>query len=492
MRFSLLTLLCAVIFWLTSPATALATPTQFGNSGLLSLPDAQTLNEGNICVGLWTNCGFGGEGNGVIVPTALTLGLGTFMEAYGSYPNLLFNNDEDVSGRGFANLGFKFRAYGKRADPLRIGLDFQVRRTVSDNPEREGLIDYATTAIGSYNKENYGAHAVVGYVINDSPDGFSYDNQMVFGGGLEYYPINRLRGLAEFSYETEKGDGLAGASELTVGFQYFLTPHLTLNFGTGFGFSDASPDLRVLFGLSTCQGVGTFNRPVPKLLTADKAEEVKPAEPAKKIRIKTLSPLTSQAEGSGSPTGQLELPLPEPKEQVLIKPEEKLPPIDLSRQDAAVSPLVLPPPNTEGPLFMAPFKATLLRKFRLPEQAFNANQYDLSPEGQEYLAYIAEQLRRERDRYLIRVEGFTDNIGSEQYNQQLSLQRAITAATVLVLKNGLDPNRTFVKGFGEGQPLTDNDSEEGRAQNRRVELLVLMPLPDDLQTETAPAATVQN
>lgn len=491
MRFFFKILLCVVTLSVVATSSVLATPTQYGNSGLLSLPDAQTLNEGNICVGLWTNCNFGGESDGAIVPATITLGLGTFMEAYGSYPNLLFNNDEDVSGRGFANLGFKFRAYGKRADPLRLGLDFQVRRTVSDNPEREGLIDYATMAVGSFNRENYGLHAMAGYLANESPENADYDNQMIFGGGVEYYPVNRLRGLAEFIYETDKSDDLEGVSEVTVGFQYFMTPHLTLNFGTGFGLSDTSPDLRVLFGFSTCQGVGTFNRPVPKLLTAESAEAAIPKEAPKKIKIKTLTPL-SRMEGDSSPTGQLELPLPEPKEQVLIKPEEKLPPIDLSRQDAAVSPLVLPPPNTEGPLFMAPFKATLLRKFRLPEQAFNTNQYDLSAEGQEYLSFIAEQLRQDRNRYLIRVEGFTDNVGSEQYNQQLSLQRAITAATVLVLKNGLDPNRTFVKGYGEAQPLAENETEEGRAKNRRVELLVLMPLPDELQTETAPASTVQN
>ncbi len=491
MRFPRLTWLCVAVFWFASVTAALATPSQYGNSGLLSMPDAQTLNEGNICVGLWTNCSFGGESDGFIVPATITLGLGTFMEAYGSYPNLLFNNDEDVSGRGFANLGFKFRAYGKRSDPLRIGLDFQVRRTVSDNPDREGLIDYASMVVGSYNRENFGVHAMAGYLSNESPDFEDYDNQLTFGGGFEYYPVNRLRGLAEFIYETDKSDELEGVTEVTVGFQYFMTPHLTLNVGTGFGLSDTAPDWRFLFGFSTCQGVGTFNRPVPKLLTAEKAEAATPKEAPKKIKIKTLTPL-SKMEGDSSPTGQLELPLPEPKEQVLIKPDEKLPPIDLSRQDAAVSPLVLPPPNTEGPMFMSPFKATMLRKFRLPEQAFAPNQYDLSAEGQEYLSFIAEQLRQDRNRYLIRVEGFTDNVGSEQYNQQLSLQRAITAATVLVLKNGLDPNRTFVKGYGENQPLADNETEEGRAKNRRVELLVLMPLPDELQTETAPASTVRN
>ena len=110
---------------LVMATTAAATPTHYGPSGLLNIPTAETLNEGNICVGLWTNCTAGNDQDGVIVPATITLGLGTFMEVYGSYPNLLFNGDEDASGRGFADLGFKFRVYGKRSDPFRLGLDLQ-------------------------------------------------------------------------------------------------------------------------------------------------------------------------------------------------------------------------------------------------------------------------------------------------------------------------------------------------------------------------------
>ena len=122
MRHSLIMIFAGVL-GLLLVAPAFAIPTQYGHTGLLSVPEAQTLNEGNICVGLWANCTTGAEEDGAIVPVAITLGLGTFMEAYGSYPNLLFNGDEDVSGRGFANLGFKFRAYGKRADPFLLALD---------------------------------------------------------------------------------------------------------------------------------------------------------------------------------------------------------------------------------------------------------------------------------------------------------------------------------------------------------------------------------
>jgi outer membrane protein OmpA-like peptidoglycan-associated protein len=475
------------ILLLFAASSCLATPTQYGHTGLLNLPTAQTLNEGNICVGVWTNCTAGSNRNGVIVPTALTMGLGTFMEAYGSYPNLLFNNDEDVSGRGFADLGFKFRIFGKRSDPFRLGLDVQARRSISDNARLDRLTDYVTTLIASYKREKFGVHATAGYILNDS----IYDDQLVFGGGIEYFPADRLRAIAEFSYETERIPGKDGPMDATVGLQYFLTPHLTMNFGVGVGLTDASPDLRVLFGLSTCQGVGTYNRPVPRLVEPVKAQEEAPQEPAKKLKIKTITPLAPGASGSPSPVGKLELPLPEPREQVLITPEERLPPLDLSQQDSAVAPLVLPAPNSEGAFIFQPFKATTIRKFVLPEQTFQPNQQSLSKEGQEYLALIAEELRQTTGRYLIRIEGYLDNIGSADYNQKLSYERAVRAASVLVLKNGLDPHSIFVKGFGEQKPAAENETLEGRAKNNRLELLIMVQMPDEQGVETAPGSTVQ-
>lgn len=455
----------------------LATPTHYGHSGLLNLPTAQTLNEGNICVGLWTNCTAGSDQNGVIVPATITLGLGTFMEVYGSYPNLLFNGDEQVSGRGFADLGFKFRVFGKRSDPFRLGLDLQARRSVSDDAARDGLTDYATTLIASYKQETYGFHANAGYIMNESPDDIGYDDQLTLGGGIEYYPVNRLRAIAEISYETEKVSGLDGPMEATVGFQYFLTPHLTMNLGAGMGLTDASPDLRVLFGFSTCQGVGTFNRPVPKLVDSAKADEQAPQTPVKIIKVRPLTPLIPQSAAIVSPVSQLELPLTEPREQVSVDPADRMPSPDLSRLDAsAVSPMGLPMPNAPDVLPAGTFLATVYRKFSFPELTFALDQYALTAEGEKYLSLVAEELRREGRDFVISIEGHTDDIGSETYNQNLSFQRAVSAATHLVLRNGLDPMRMFVKGYGESKPIADNATEEGRTKNRRVELLVLIPM----------------
>jgi len=473
MRHFLIAAVCALFMLSSSVSVSFATPTHYGQTGLLNQPTAQTLNEGNICVGLWTNCSSGTDQDGVIVPATITLGLGTFMEAYGSYPNLLFNGDEDASGRGFADLGFKFRVFGKRSDSFRLGLDLQARRSISDNPIRDGLTDYATTFIASYKLETFGLHASTGYIVNDSPDDVDFDDQFTFGGAVEYFPVNRLRAIAELSFETEKESGLDGPSEATLGFQYFLTPHLTMNFGAGVGLTDASPDFRLLFGFSTCQGVGTFNRPVPKLVDSAKLD-APAAAPAKTIKVRTITPLLPKTDAALSPVSQLELPLPEPREKVTLDPADQMPLPDISRlKEQAVSPFSVVGADR---LPVTSFQATVYRKFNLPDLTFALDQYALTGEGENYLSLVAEELRREGRDFFVSIEGHTDSIGSEGYNKRLSFQRAVSAATHLVLKNGLDPARMFVKGHGESKPVADNASDEGRIKNRRVELLVLAPV----------------
>lgn len=69
------------------------------------------------------------------------------------------------------------------------------------------------------------------------------------------------------------------------------------------------------------------------------------------------------------------------------------------------------------------------------------------------------------------VAGHTDSVGSEEYNQKLSQRRAASVREYLV-RGGIDSERLSVKAYGESMPVADNDTDEGRDQNRRVELEV--------------------
>jgi outer membrane protein OmpA-like peptidoglycan-associated protein len=71
----------------------------------------------------------------------------------------------------------------------------------------------------------------------------------------------------------------------------------------------------------------------------------------------------------------------------------------------------------------------------------------------------------------IEIQGHTDSRGSESYNQNLSVQRARSVSQYLT-NNGINSNRLTIKGFGETLPKYENETESGRAQNRRVEFLI--------------------
>jgi outer membrane protein OmpA-like peptidoglycan-associated protein len=99
---------------------------------------------------------------------------------------------------------------------------------------------------------------------------------------------------------------------------------------------------------------------------------------------------------------------------------------------------------------------------------FAYNRSELTPEARSELDSLMAKLQN-ADVVSVKVVGHTDSQGSDAYNQKLSERRASSVAAYL-LSQGLAPNKLTSEGRGESQPVADNDTEEGRAQNRRVEL----------------------
>jgi outer membrane protein OmpA-like peptidoglycan-associated protein len=98
---------------------------------------------------------------------------------------------------------------------------------------------------------------------------------------------------------------------------------------------------------------------------------------------------------------------------------------------------------------------------------------ELTQPGQLAAARLAGFLIAADNREVL-VEGYTDDRGTEEYNLKLSLRRAEALAAALV-NNGVSPTRIAAAGFGPGLPVASNDTGEGRAQNRRVEVTILKP-----------------
>ncbi|MEJ5266391.1 MAG: OmpA family protein [Bacteroidales bacterium] len=74
--------------------------------------------------------------------------------------------------------------------------------------------------------------------------------------------------------------------------------------------------------------------------------------------------------------------------------------------------------------------------------------------------------------YKIEIRGHTDNVGTSQYNKTLSIKRAGAVYDYLISK-GIDKSRMKYRGFGDRVPVADNETEEGRRLNRRVEIIII-------------------
>lgn len=111
------------------------------------------------------------------------------------------------------------------------------------------------------------------------------------------------------------------------------------------------------------------------------------------------------------------------------------------------------------------------RVMTLSGAAFASGQHRLLPEARANLDRVVEFVQRYPDRP-VRIEGYTDSRGGANLNQALSQRRADSVRDALI-EEGVDPSRLEALGFGQDRPVASNDSEEGRAQNRRVEIVVI-------------------
>lgn len=103
---------------------------------------------------------------------------------------------------------------------------------------------------------------------------------------------------------------------------------------------------------------------------------------------------------------------------------------------------------------------------------FANNSSTLSDQAKSTLDMIASNVSGQRSGYMIELQGFTDSRGSEQYNIGLSQRRAQSVERYLVSKN-VPLYRISIIGLGEDSPVASNNDNQGRAQNRRVEVRVL-------------------
>ena len=109
---------------------------------------------------------------------------------------------------------------------------------------------------------------------------------------------------------------------------------------------------------------------------------------------------------------------------------------------------------------------------RFSDILFDFDKYNLSSDARKVLDKLVEIIKTKYPNNEIIVEGHTDNIGTDEYNQNLSEKRAQTVAAIL--KNKLGHDKVSYRGMGKSKPIDDNSTPAGRQRNRRVEIIIKM------------------
>ena len=135
-----------------------------------------------------------------------------------------------------------------------------------------------------------------------------------------------------------------------------------------------------------------------------------------------------------------------------------------------VKPAPAPPPVAQAPPPPPPPPAKGTTLATLGGANFDFNKAEVRPEGRDILDRVVKTLKDNPDVKVV-VEGHTDSVGSDAYNKKLSERRAEAVKRYLV-RQGIDPSRIRTVGYGKSKPIADNSTEEGRAKNRRAEVIV--------------------
>lgn len=137
----------------------------------------------------------------------------------------------------------------------------------------------------------------------------------------------------------------------------------------------------------------------------------------------------------------------------------------------APAPVAAPAPAAKPAPAPAPAPAVASKVTYAADAFFDFDKAVLKPEGKAKLDDLASKVKGINLEVIIAV-GHTDSVGTDAYNQKLSVQRSEAVKAYLV-SQGIEKSRVYTEGKGEKQPVADNKTADGRSKNRRVEIEVV-------------------
>jgi outer membrane protein OmpA-like peptidoglycan-associated protein len=150
-------------------------------------------------------------------------------------------------------------------------------------------------------------------------------------------------------------------------------------------------------------------------------------------------------------------------------PQEKVPRVSAPQEPVAER-VTIQQVSVEKTVYREVPKIVEIERLVFPDIAFQFGSDQLTDLGRGKVYLLAQQIKEKGD-VIVAIEGHTDYIGSDEYNQRLGMRRA-----QMVMKEmanlGIDPTRLSVASFGESRPLIDQQTDWARAVNRRVEFRI--------------------
>jgi len=122
---------------------------------------------------------------------------------------------------------------------------------------------------------------------------------------------------------------------------------------------------------------------------------------------------------------------------------------------------------------LAKGKVVFEQTFTEDRVKFKSGKYDLDKDAQAALDEFAGKVKALTDPYFVEIQGHTDNVGGKRYNEDLGERRAEAVRRYLSKSQGLPLNRMSTISYGDAAPVASNKTRKGRAENRRVVLVVL-------------------
>jgi OOP family OmpA-OmpF porin len=139
------------------------------------------------------------------------------------------------------------------------------------------------------------------------------------------------------------------------------------------------------------------------------------------------------------------------------------PPADIVAPAPAPAPAPLP--------VIVPVPAATQQYCTILDLQFDINKDEIQREDKEKLAVLGTYMAKYPGTSAL-IEGHSDNVGTDEHNQKLSLARAQSVVTYLVESQHIDPSRLSAVGYGNTRPIADNSTEEGKRENRRIDAVI--------------------